>query len=76
MNSKNPLEAELAILKYKYDYLEDKLANQVFSQEVILGYALKLKLLLRKDLFTVEAGNAQYGILFDRVKEEINVDES
>lgn len=72
MNTKNPLEAELAILKYKYDYLEDKLANKVFSQDVVLGYALKLKLLLRKDLFTVEAGNAQYGILFDRIKEEIN----
>ena len=74
MNAKNPLEAELAILKFKYDYLEEKLANQVFSRDVVLGYALKLKLLLRKDLFTVEAGNAQYGILFDRVKEEINVD--
>ena len=74
MNAKNPLEAELAILKYKYDYLDEKLANQVFNRDVVLGYALKLKLLLRKDLFTVEAGNEQYGILFDRVKEEINVD--
>ena len=74
MNAKNPLEAELAILKFKYDYLDAKLANQVFTRDVVLGYALKLKLLLRKDLFTVEAGNVQYEILFDRVKEEINVD--
>jgi hypothetical protein len=74
MNAKNPLDAEMAILKYKYDYLEEKLANQAFSKDVVLGYALELKLILRKDLFTVEAGNEQYGILFDRVKEEINVD--
>ncbi len=72
MNAKNPLEAELVILKYKYDYLEEKTAFEAFSRDVVLGYALKLKLLLRKDLFTVEAGNAQYGILFDKVKEEIN----
>ncbi len=74
MNAKNPLDAEMAILKYKYNYLEEKLANQAFSQEAVLGYALKLKLILRKDLFTAEAGNEQYKILFDRVKEEINVD--
>lgn len=76
MNAKNPLEAELLMLKYKYEYLEEKLAFEAFSRDVVLGYALKLKLLLRKDLFTVEAGNVQYGILFDRVKEEINVEKS
>lgn len=74
MNAKNPLEAEFVILKYKYDYLEAKTVFEAFSRDVVLGYALKLELLLRKDLFTVEAGNAQYGILFDRVKEEISVD--
>lgn len=72
MNAKNPLDAEFVILKYKFDYLEEKTVFEAFSRDVVLGYALKLKLLLRKDLFTVEAGNAQYGILFDRVKEEIN----
>jgi len=72
MNAKNPLEAELAILKYKYGYLEQKLAFKAFSQDVVIGYALELRLLLRKDKFTVEAGNEQYRMLFEKVQKEVS----
>lgn len=74
MATKNPLDAELLIMKYKFDYLEKKLAFKAFSQDVVLGYALELRILLRKDLFNVENGNAEYQKLFGKVKEEINVE--
>ena len=72
MNAKNPLDAELAILRFKYSYLEQKLAFKAFSQDVVVGYALELRLLLRNDKFTVDAGNEQYRMLFEKVQKEVS----
>lgn len=74
MSAKNPLDAELLIMKFGFDYLEKATAFKAFNQDVVLGYALQLRILIRKDLFDVDLGNAQYQKLFDKVREEINVE--
>ena len=74
MSAKNPLDAELLIMKFRFDYLEKAMAFKAFNQDVVLGYALQLRILIRKDLFDVDLGNAQYQKLFDKVREEINVE--
>lgn len=74
MSAKNPLDAELLIMKFKFDYLDRAMFIKAFSQDCVLGYALQLRILIRKDLFDVDFGNAQYTKLFDKVREEINVE--
>lgn len=74
MAAKNPLDAELLMMKFRFDYLEKAVSSKAFSQDVVLAYALELRILLRKDLFNVDLGNTQYRKLFDKVCEEINVE--
>lgn len=72
MNAKNPLEAELFLMQFRYDYLENAKGYEPFSENAFLAYALQLRILLRKDLFTAKAGNAEFERLFGIIQKEID----
>ncbi|MDT3390267.1 MAG: hypothetical protein LIR25_06760 [bacterium] len=72
--AKNPLEAEMILMKFRYDWLEREKGLEPFSEKALLSYALQLRILLRKDLFTVESGNSEYNRLFDIIQKQINTD--
>lgn len=74
VNAKNPLEAELVLMRYRYDWLEKEKGLEPFSEKALLTYALQLRILLRKDLFTVESGNSEYRRLFDNLQKQIITD--
>ena len=74
MSAKNPLEAELILMKFRFDWLEREKGFEPFSEKALLSYALQLRILLRKDLFTVESGNREYNMVFDKLQKEIITD--
>ncbi|MBO4394512.1 MAG: hypothetical protein J5800_09230 [Spirochaetales bacterium] len=74
INAKNPLEAELILMRSRFDFLEEKKGFEPFSESALLSYALQLRILLRKDMFTVESGNEEYGKLFEVIQNEITMD--
>ena len=74
LNAKNPLEAEMALLRFRYDWLETQKGYEPFSETAFLCYALQLRILLRKDLFNVEAGNEQFQSMFENIQKELKVE--
>ncbi len=74
MAAKNPLEAEMVLMRYRYDWLEKEKGLEPFSEKALLAYALQLRILLRKGLFTVESGNSEYRKLFDNLQKQIITD--
>ena len=74
MNAKNPLEAELLLMRFYYDWLETQKGFEPFSRTALLVYALELRILIRKDLFTAESGNGEYRRLFDIVQRDIRME--
>ena len=74
LNAKDPLEAELVLMRFRYDWLELQKGFEPFSETALLCYALQLRILLRKDLFNVEAGNEQFRSMFDNIQKELKVD--
>ena len=73
-SAKNPLEAELILLKFRYDWLDREKGFEPFSEKALLAYALQLRILLRKDLFTVESGNQEFTKVFDKLQKDIITD--
>ena len=74
LNAKDPLEAELVLMRFRYDWLEVQKGFEPFSETSLLCYALQLRILLRRDLFNVEAGNEQFRSMFDNIQKELKVD--
>ena len=74
INAKNPLEAEMLLLAYQYEWLETEKGYDPFTKAAMLAYALELRILIRKDLFTVEKGNGEYKRLFDIVQRDIRME--
>ena len=71
MAAKNPLEAELLLMRFQYDWLENEKGLEPFTENAMLAYALQLRILIRKDRFSSEAGNSEYKRLFDIIQREI-----
>lgn len=74
LNAKDPLEAEMILMRFRYDWLEQQKGLDPFSEAALLSYALQLRILIRKDLFTVEAGNEQFSSMFDSIQNELNLE--
>ncbi|MBR2282663.1 MAG: DUF2764 family protein [Spirochaetales bacterium] len=74
MNAKNPLEAELTLMQFRYGYLEQAKGFEPFSENALLAYALQLRILLRKDLFTADTGNEEYRKLFGILQKEMKME--
>ena len=73
MNS--PLEAEKTLNLYRMEYLEAIKPMDIFSEEFIYYYCLKLKLILRMRQFDAESGKAAYKNIYDSIMngEELEV---
>ena len=74
LNAKNPLEAEMILMRFRYDWLEQQKGLDPFSEAALLAYALQLRILIRKDLFTVEAGNEQFSSMFESIQKELKTE--
>jgi len=74
MGAKNPLEAEMTLMQFRYDYLEREKGFEPFSENALLAYALQLRILIRKDLFTAETGNSEYRKLFGILQKEMKME--
>ena len=74
MNAKNPLEAEMLIMRFQYDYLETEKGFDPFTEGALFAYALQLRILIRKDHFTVEEDNKEYDKLFGAIQNELKME--
>ena len=71
LSAKNPLEAEKILLDYEFDYLDTLTGLHVFDDYVIFGYAIKLKLLERRNCFTHDKGEEEFTHLFTTVQQRV-----
>lgn len=71
----SPLEAEKALNRYRMEYLEAIKPMDVFSEEFVYYYCLKLKLILRMREFDAENGKTAYRNIYDSIMngEELEV---
>lgn len=71
LSMEDVLQAELLLLQLHWKFIEELVALHTFDIEGLLGYALKLRLLQRKNLFTRDEGNAEFKRLFSNIQTEI-----
>lgn len=71
LNAKNPLESEQIMLQYQFDLLDSLVSMHYFDEYVLYGYALKLILLTRRNVFKTEEGSAEFKRLFENVQAQI-----
>jgi len=70
-NASTPLEAEKILLDAQFEYLDSLVSMHYFDDTVLYGYALKLKLLERQNVFDFTEGSAEFKRLFDNVQQQI-----
>ena len=71
MSADNPLTAEKIMLDTQFAYLDSLVAMHYFDDYVLYGYAVKLKLLERRDVFEKDKGSAEFERLFSDVQQKI-----
>lgn len=69
--SSDPLEGERIILSLYDGFLQDYSAFHYFDLDALLVYSLRLDILSRESLFSVDEGNAEFSRLFDNLKQDI-----
>lgn len=71
----SPLEAELLLNRYRMTFLESLRPMDVFSEEYVYYYCLKLKLILRMRQFNAENGKSAYRNIYNSIMngEEVEV---
>ncbi len=72
MAEKNPLRAEQVLLAHEFALLDTLTGLHTFDEPALFGYALKLKLLERRDRFEKEKGRAEFQYLLDALKQQVN----
>ncbi|MFA5468464.1 MAG: hypothetical protein WC224_05345 [Sphaerochaetaceae bacterium] len=60
----SPLEAELMLMRLYWEKATQLSRMKIFTVEVLFTYAIHLKILERKALFTTEEGNREFNKLF------------
>ena len=71
LTAKNPLEAEKVLLEYEFENLDSLVGLHMFDDEVLFGYAIKLKLLERLNCFEQTKGKAEFRSLFDGIQQRV-----
>ena len=64
LEAKDPLEAEIILLYALWQRVDELVGTHMFNEIFLLGYRVKLQIMQRKDLFTLELGSAQFERLF------------
>lgn len=67
VESENPLEAEKYLSAYRLAFLETLRPMDSFSQEFLVYYALKLKLILRIRQLDAKAGETEYRNIYNSI---------
>ena len=67
----SPLAAEEAINKARWDFLNEIDVGHYFDLEKIIVYSLRLKILERKKMFTIENGDKNFQIIYENIKEAV-----
>lgn len=67
MEQENPMDAEKYLNRYRLEILETLRPIDGFSEDFILYYGLKLKLLLRIRRFDTDAGEAAYRNIYNSI---------
>ena len=71
INLENALEAEELLLKLQFEKIDELIGVHVFDDYALNGYAIKLKLLERKGLFTKEKGKVEFSRIIASIEEDI-----
>lgn len=71
MNHENPLIAEEMLLSLEFQRLDELVGIHCFDDYVLIGYALKLKLLERKKSFVYDDGKAELNKTIEKLENEI-----
>lgn len=71
VHQENPLEAEKILDDARWRYLDELGVGHFFDFESLLVYSLKLQILERKRLLTVEKGQSEYRRIYDMVVDQI-----
>ncbi len=71
LSQEDVLQAEMLLLQLHWSFVDELSFLHTFDIEGLLGYALKLRMLQRKHLFTQEEGNAEFKRLFSNIQSEI-----
>lgn len=69
VNIDNPLEAELFLINAKLTMVDELSRRSLFDSQAVFAYAILLLLHERAAQFTVEAGRAEYKIIYDGILE-------
>jgi hypothetical protein len=67
----NPLEAELILMRHQFKKASMLSQATYFEAEVLMNYAVQLKILERKDLFVKEKGEKEFEHLFTTLQTDI-----
>lgn len=65
------LAAEEIINKARWDFLDEVEVSHYFDLEKIIIYSLRLQLLERKKMFTIENGDKNFQIIYENIKEAV-----
>ncbi|MCR4675793.1 MAG: DUF2764 family protein [Sphaerochaetaceae bacterium] len=71
MGAENPLVAEKILLNAQFAYLDSLVAMHFFDDNVLFGYAVKLRLLERQNIFDTAKGKKEFTRLYDSIQEQI-----
>lgn len=71
MNAQNPLVAEKILLDAQFSYLDSLVSMHYFDDNVLFGYAVKLRLLERQNVFETEKGKQEFSRLYDSIHQQI-----
>ena len=67
VDTESPLEAELFLADHRLSFLETLRPMDSFSEDFVLYYGLKLKLMLRKRQFDATLGEAEYKNIYNSI---------
>lgn len=71
VGAENPLEAEKLLMGLEFKRLDEMTSLHYFDDWVLMGYAMKLKLLERRRAFKFEDGKEEFTHLFTGIQEQI-----
>lgn len=71
VSNENVLDAEMSLIILQWKQLDEMTAGHTFDMEGVLGYALKLGIITRKNLFDNEQGNIEFRRLFSNLQSDI-----
>lgn len=71
LNSENPLQGELVLLKHRWNFASFLAASKYFELEVVLTYAIQLEMVQRRALFKTQEGTKEFESLFKRLQTTI-----